>query len=210
MGYGAILRVEHIKIGSLHPISFEVGDGECLAIEGASGSGKTRLLRALADLDRARGRVFLDGVEQSELPGPQWRANMRYVAAEPGWWTDTAKGSFPRDAAAQARALRIVVALGLDPDQAEQPLRELSTGERQRLALARALADDPKVLLLDEPTSGLDQASAALVEEVVRFRLLAGHIVLLASHDTALLGRLSNIRLTLNKPQNAGEKIAGP
>lgn len=181
-----------------------------MAVEGASGSGKTRLLRALADLDRAKGRVFLDGVGQSELSGPLWRANVRYVASEPGWWTETAKGSFPVEEAAHARALRVVAALGLDPEHVEQPIRELSTGERQRLALARALADDPKVLLLDEPTSGLDPASAALVEEVIRFRLLAGHIVLLASHDMALLGRLSNMRLTLSKSRDAGEKLTVP
>lgn len=196
-----------MKVGSAAPVSFEVGDGECLAIEGASGSGKTRLLRALADLDRGRGRVFLDGVEQSELSGPAWRANMRYVGAEPGWWTETAVGSFPTDKVAQARAMRIAAALGLDPEQAQQPLRELSTGERQRFAIARALADDPKVLLLDEPTSGLDPASATLVEEVVRFRLLAGHIVLLASHDAALLARLSDLRLTLTKPKEPIEKL---
>jgi ABC-type multidrug transport system ATPase subunit len=177
-----------------------------LAIEGPSGSGKTRLLRALADLDRCKGRIFLDGVEQSELPGPQWRAGMRYIAAEPAWWTDTAKGSFPTNAVALARASRLVVALGLTQADTERPLSELSTGERQRLALARALADDPKVLLLDEPTSGLDSASAALVEEVVKFRLLSGHIVLLASHDGGLLARLADARLTLSKTKDVDER----
>lgn len=178
-----------------------------MAVEGASGSGKTRLLRALADLDRAKGRVFLDGVEQSELPGPQWRENMRYIAAEPGWWTDTAGGSFPEREPARARALRLVLALGLTPEHVDQPVAELSTGERQRLALARALADDPKVLLLDEPTSGLDAASAVLVEEVVRFRLLSGHIVILASHDAGILSRLASKRLTLTKSRDVPERL---
>lgn len=191
--------MEHIKIGPLPPLSFEVADGECLAVDGPSGSGKTRLLRALADLDEADGRVFLDGAEQSEMPAPQWRALVRYVSSEPAWWTATVRASLADDDAIQARVIRIVTALGLTVVDLDRPVVELSTGERQRMSLARALADDPRVLLLDEPTSGLDAQAVALVEEVIRFRMLSGKIVLLASHDLGLMKRLADQRLVLAK-----------
>lgn len=132
------------------------------------------------------------------MPGPAWRSSVRFVAAEPVWWTDTARDGLPADEASRSRAARIVAAVGLAAKDLDRPLAELSTGERQRLSLARALADNPRVLLLDEPTSGLDAASGALVEELIRYRLLSGNIVLLASHDAALLKRLARARLTLD------------
>lgn len=187
-------------------MSFEVGSGECLALTGPSGSGKTRLLRAIADLDPAEGRVFFDGAEQSEIPAPEWRSYVRYVAAEPAWWTDTFSDGLPDDPAIKARVSRMVTALGLQPEDLDRPLAELSTGERQRLALVRALADDPQVLLLDEPTNGLDSGTAALVEEMIRFRMLSGNIVVLVSHDTHLLKRLATAHIALGslvKPEGA-------
>lgn len=183
-------------------MSFQAGDGECVALEGPSGAGKTRLLRAIADLDPSSGRVFVDGAERSEMPATAWRALVRYVSAEPAWWTDTARDGLPIDEAARTRGGRIVSALGLQQTDLDKPLSSLSTGQRQRLALARALADDPKVLLLDEPTGGLDPASAALVEELVRYRLLSGCIVLLVSHDAPLRNRLARARLLIGARQS--------
>lgn len=196
-----MLRVERLKVGALPPLSFEVGDGRCLAIEGPSGSGKTRIMRAIADLDPAPGQIFLDGVERMEVPAPTWRRSVRYAAAEPAWWTDTPRGAFPRDPKAVERLERQLAAVGLDAVTLDRPIALLSTGERQRLALLRALADEPKALLLDEPTTGLDVKSAALVEELIRFQLLAQRIVVLASHDRGLLDRLAHERLILERPQ---------
>lgn len=188
-----MLRVDYLAVPGLPALSFEVAAGECLAVEGPSGSGKTRLLRAIADLDPVQGYVHLDGVERSEMRGPEWRRHVRYASAEPGWWAATGREHFPKG----VRLERLLSALSLDAGHLDRPLSELSTGERQRLGLIRALADEPRVLLLDEPTSALDAISAAMTEELIKFQLLAERIVLLVSHDTAQIERLAHARLQL-------------
>jgi UDP-glucose/iron transport system ATP-binding protein len=182
------------------PLSFEVADGECLAVEAPSGTGKTRLLRAIADLDLAVGHIFLDGAERGEVAADQWRRSVRYVAAEPAWWTDTPRPAFPTNATASVRIDRLLRALGLDAALLDRPIAQLSTGERQRLALARALSDEPRVLLLDEPCASLDPTSAAMVEELIKFQILSGRSVILVSHDRGQVERLSHARLQLAKP----------
>jgi len=191
-----VLRVEKLKVGTLPPLSFAVAGSECLSIEGPSGSGKTRLLRAIADLDDAEGYVFLEGAERREMPAPEWRRRVRFFAAEPGWWAATGRAHFPAGADL-ARLERLLDALGLDAGLLDQPIGQLSTGERLRLALARGLIDEPRVLLLDEPTGALDPQSKALVGELIRFQLLAGRAVILVSHDQAEIARLAHQRLQL-------------
>jgi ABC-type sulfate/molybdate transport systems ATPase subunit len=189
----AVLRIDYLTVPGLPPLTFEVAGHQCVAVEGPSGSGKTRLLRAIADLDAADGFVFLEGVERRELPGPEWRRRVRYASAEPAWWGTTAREHFP----ATAKLDRLLSALGLEPGLLDRPIAELSTGERQRFGLARAIADEPRVLLLDEPTSALDAQSAALAEELIKFQLLAGRIVVLVSHDALQIERLAHARFTL-------------
>jgi ABC-type Mn2+/Zn2+ transport system ATPase subunit len=79
----------------------------------------------------------------------------------------------------------------------DRPLAAMSTGERQRMALVRALIDEPRALLLDEPTAALDQEAAALVEELIKFQMLAGRCILLVSHDAGQIERLAHARLLL-------------
>lgn len=201
-----MLRVEHLRVLRLPPLSFQVAAGECLAVEGPSGAGKTVLLRAIADLDPAPGQVFLDGAERTEMPAPHWRRQVRYVAAEPGWWADTPRPTLPARTTGD-KLNRLLASVGLEDHSLDRPIGQLSTGERQRLALIRALADDPKVLLLDEPTAALDPAAAALVEELIRFQMLAGRSVVLASHDRGLIGRLAHARLQLAKPVASEVKV---
>ena len=122
-----MLRVDNLRLAPLPPLSFEIAEGECLAVEGASGSGKTRLLRALADLDPVEGLVFLDGAERDEVPAPQWRQLVRYVAAEPGWWSDTPRGGFAADVADTERFRRQLAHVGLEPGDLDCNLAQLST-----------------------------------------------------------------------------------
>jgi ABC-type multidrug transport system ATPase subunit len=204
-----LLRVDTLRLAPLPPLSFEVAGGECLAVEGASGSGKTRLLRALADLDPVEGLVFLDGAERGEVPAPQWRSMVRYVAAEPGWWSETPRGAFGSSVANSGRLDRQLEHVGLTRAHLDRDIGVLSTGERSRLAFVRALLGDPKVVLLDEPTASLDPGSAALIEEQIRFQLYAGRIVVLSTHDVGLAQRLSHTRLMLPKPRAALADGAG-
>lgn len=199
-----MLRVDKLKVAALPPLSFSVPDGECLVVEGPSGSGKTRLLRAIADLDPADGYVFLDGAERREMSAPEWRRSVRYVTAEPGWWAPTGREHLP----ATTRTERLVAGLGLTPAHLDRPISDLSTGERQRLALVRALTDEARVLLLDEPTAALDPQSAALVEELLRFECLSGKSIVLVSHNAGEIERLAHARLQL-APVNRREPSAG-
>lgn len=195
-----MLRIDQLKSAPLPPLTFSVGEGECLIVEGPSGSGKTRLLRAIADLDPSEGHVFLNGAERNEMTGPAWRKKVRYLSAEPRWWTDTPRGAFEVLGAEQSpldRISRLLVSLGLHAAMLDQPIATLSTGERQRLALIRALIDEPPVLLLDEPISALDTPTAALVAELLRFQLLAGRTLIITAHNDNPVARLGHTRLQL-------------
>jgi UDP-glucose/iron transport system ATP-binding protein len=205
-----VLRVENLKAAPLPALSFQVADGQCLAIEGRSGIGKTRLFRAIADLDCSTGDVFLDGARRDEMPATEWRQRVRYVSAEPAWWTSTPRASIPGFADDPARLARLLNRLDLSETVLDQPIRSLSTGQRQRLALLRATYDHPHVLLLDEPTAALDPTSAALVEELIRYLLLAGTIVLLISHDAKFRARLATDTIDLNSLMRTNPKPQQP
>lgn len=182
----ARLTIENLRRPGLEPVSLSLAGGECITVSGPSGGGKTLLLRAIADLDPSEGDVHLDGVSRREIPAPRWRQTVRYVAAEPGWWADTVAAHFQAPDEARDRIGR----LGLAASLIDAPVARLSTGERQRLALIRALERDPKILLLDEPTAALDAANtgrvAALLEEAVQ----AGLGLMVVAHDAALTARL--------------------
>ena len=195
-----MLQVADLRILKLRPISFSVAEGECLAIEGPSGSGKSKLLRAIADLDQAKGEVFLNTTERNEMPGHLWRTSVRYVASEPGWWADTPRETFPpADTAQENERKRLLDDLSLDAKLLDREVCRLSTGERQRLAFIRALLDNPSVILMDEPTASLDVANSALVENLISDLKRARKILLLVSHDPAQIGRLADARLQLSQ-----------
>jgi phosphate-transporting ATPase len=182
-----MLSVDHLTRTALPPVSFELADGECLAVRGPSGAGKTLLLRAIADLDPNEGRVELDGESREAIPAPRWRSLVTYLAAEPGWWAERVAAHFPDWEAARP----LVEALGLPADCGDWPIARLSTGERQRLALVRALWLEPRVLLLDEPTSGLDPDAAERVEAMIGERLAGGTAVVWVTHDRAQAARMA-------------------
>ncbi len=188
-----MLSVRGLAVGGLEAFDLHIDAGECVALSGPSGSGKTLVLRALADLDPAAGAVALDGHDRDAMAAPDWRRQVCYLAAEPAWWADRIADHFSDRAAAAA----LMPALDLAEGLMNQEVATVSTGERQRLALIRALLLSPRVMLLDEPTSGLDEAAAARVEAILRARLAEGVAILVVSHDSAFAGRIAGRRLRI-------------
>ena len=176
------------------PFTFDLGEGECVAIQGPSGAGKSVLLRMLADLDPHEGSALLDGRAAASMPAPAWRSAVVYQAAEPAWWEDTARAHFA-DAAMPAALSTIdalLRALGLAAALLDTPVERLSTGERQRLALVRSLARAPRVLLLDEPTAALDPDAVARVETVLHEHLARGLAIVIVTHAGGQARRLAH------------------
>ena len=192
-----MLRVCGLTALHLSPVSFSLAAGQCLGVRGASGAGKSLLLRAIADLDPNHGEVWLDDQARSACSGPQWRAQVGYLPAEPGWWAVRVAEHFA-DWPAQAAGL---AALGLRAELGQAPPAQLSTGERQRMALLRALARRPRVLLLDEPTAGLDAENVAAVEAWLAQQRRAGLMLLWVSHDAAQLARVADVHYMLQDGQ---------
>lgn len=174
-------------------VSFDLSEGECVALQGPSGAGKSLLLRAIADLDPNEGTVKLDGTLREAVPAPRWRSQVTYVAAEPGWWGESVREHFT----VWDQAMPLVERLGLPPDCGTWNIQRLSTGEKQRLGLVRALMLDSRVLLLDEPTSALDATSTATVEAIVAERVSAGTGVLWSTHDGTQARRVASRLLVM-------------
>ena len=176
-------------------LQLQVAPGECVTLAGASGSGKTLLLRALADLDPHGGEVALDGQDARSLSAAQWRRKVGLLLAESPWWHERVGAHFPADADADLR----LSALGFSGDVLGWQVPRLSSGERQRLALLRLLALRPSALLLDEPTANLDPENTALVEQLVTDYRQAGQVpVLWVSHDPVQRKRIADRRLCIS------------
>ena len=176
------LRDVHKSYGSgnsrsevLAGLNLRIEPGEFVAIVGFSGSGKTTLVSLLAGLARADRGEVLKGGKPVTAPGPDRGVVFQSYSLMP-WLTVrenvelAVNRVFAKDSAAQRaeRTLRYIAMVGLTPAVDKRPA-ELSGGMRQRVAVARALATDPDVLLLDEPLSALDALTrASLQDEIVR------------------------------------------
>jgi len=191
------VSVAHGDQTVLHDLSFEVREGEVLVIIGASGCGKSSLLRDLIGLQApARGRVLIEGqdlygADGQVLAGLHRRFGVMFQAG--ALWSAMSVGDnlmLPMqlftDWAAPVRALRARLKLalvGLD-DAFELMPAQLSGGMRKRAALARALVLDPKLLFLDEPGSGLDPVNAARLDGLIlQLRGQLGTTVVMVTHE---------------------------
>jgi UDP-glucose/iron transport system ATP-binding protein len=195
--------VRDLRTNLLKPASFSLSAGECIAVRGPSGGGKTLLLRAIADLDPNEGLVCLDGRDRSAMSGPKWRRLVGYLPAQPGWWADTVGEHFTD----WTTALPVARELGLPDEAKDWPIARLSTGERLRLALIRALMVGPKVLLLDEPTAALDTVSVKAAESLIGARVRAGLAVVWVTHDMEQATRVAVRRLFVSGGQVQEEEV---
>ena len=182
-----LLQINRLRRLMIGPVSLNVDEGDCLCISGASGSGKSLLLRAIADLDAHDGQMMLQGVPSVAIEPPTWRARIGLLPPESSWWLPLVKDHFSDNAAVPLQQL------GLSDDILEQPVARLSSGERQRLALLRLLANQPQVLLLDEPTANLDPENTRRVETVItEYRRAHKAAVIWVSHDVGQVARVAN------------------
>ena len=180
------LRLQAIAPIGLEPVDLVLEPGERVFLSGPSGSGKSLLLRAIADLDPHSGEVWLDDTPRSALPAPDWRRRVALLPAEAHWWADAVGDHLP------AGIEPLLADLGFGPETLDWAVSRLSTGERQRLALARLLANRPAALLLDEATANLDPPNRDKVEALVEaYRTEHGAAVLWVSHDPDQRARLS-------------------
>ena len=172
-------------------ISFELNGGDCVAVSGPSGSGKSLLLRALADLDPHSGSVTLDGTSMASIPAPDWRRAVMYLPPNPAFWEARLADHLSDRPPSPER-------LALSPDRVSAPIDQLSTGERQRGALLRALQLGPRVLLADEPSSALDPANTSRMEDLLTAFLGEGGAIVLVTHDPDQATRLATRHIALD------------
>ena len=159
MGEG--LKLEAFGCRSIRHLELEVAAGQRLGITGPSGTGKSLLLRAMADLDPHDGRMWLNGIEAGRIPASQWRRKVALLPSESAWWYDTVGEHFG------GKPPFGMEQLGFGNEVLTWQVRHLSSGERQRLALLRVLANAPRVLLLDEPTANLDEVNTRRAEKLI-------------------------------------------
>ena len=203
------LRAINKRFGArqvLHELDLDVANGECVALLGASGCGKSTALRLIAGLDHPdQGSIRINGAEMVDVPAERRRVGMVFqsYALFPhlNVWENLDLGLRMRGGSADARDERIrsVLEVLQLSGQARQRPSQLSGGQRQRVALARALLRDPLVYLLDEPMSNLDaQLREDLRPELRRLIMGGEQPVVYVTHDQqeamALADRIAVMR----------------
>lgn len=189
----------------LDDISFEVEEGSSVAIVGPSGSGKTTLLGLCAGLDQASGgSIVLNGINLNQLDEDQ-RAlvrnqhvgfifqNFQLLPTLTALENIMVPLELRRDKNARAKSLELLGKVGLS-ERADHYPAQLSGGEQQRVSLARAFSNSPKILFADEPTGNLDAESAENVQKLL-FDLNrdAGTTLILVTHDLELAAKTQRI-----------------
>ena len=196
---------------ALKALSFGIAQGEFVFIAGHSGAGKSTLLKLIPAIERpSAGAIVVNGQNVGALKRaalPYLRRNLGLVFQDQKLLYDRsvydnvmlplAFGELgAREAAARARAA--LEKVGLLAREKANPI-QLSGGEQQRLAIARAVVNRPSVLIADEPTANLDADSAAAILEIFAAFNQVGVTVLVATHDEALIGRFARRVLRLAK-----------
>lgn len=191
-----LFSLEHVGFKTaereiLTDISFTVQEGEYVTFSGPSGSGKSTLLRLLATLlTPTSGTILYHDKPQSSYPKVAYRRKVSYCFQQPSLFGDTVQDNLafpfilrglPFDAEKATAALKQV---DLPASMLDKPIKELSGGEKQRVALIRNLLFTPEVILLDEVTTGLDSATKEIVHQLIEDKNQhQGLSVLAITHD---------------------------
>lgn len=203
----------------LDDVSFQVGRGTLFTVLGPSGSGKSTLLRCLNRLlEPDAGRVLIDGRPAFDLPVQELRRRVGMVFQRPALFEGTVldnvlygprllthgrlgpglRAGRPPAPEEEERAASLLDRVGLPVDFMGRLTADLSGGEAQRVSLARALANDPEVLLLDEPTSALDPTASRLIQDLLlRLAVQTELTLVFVTHDVRQARRIGDHGLLL-------------
>jgi putative ABC transport system ATP-binding protein len=210
----------HPPVRALRAVDLRIARGELLGIVGPSGSGKTTLLNILGTLDRAdAGTVRIDGLDVSTLTDRQLSAlrahrigfvfQQFFLAPGMSALDNVADGLLYTGlplAERRRRARQTLKRVGL-ADRTHHRPNELSIGQGQRVAVARALVGQPSLLLADEPTGALDSASGAAVLELLHELHKSGTTIVVITHDHDIASRLPRQVRILDGQVDADERV---
>jgi putative ABC transport system ATP-binding protein len=200
------LRKEFDNVRALDGVSFVVQAGEWIAIMGPSGSGKTTLINILGGLDTpTSGRALVDGTDVARLDEgglARFRAEkigfifqqfhlVKYLTA----LENVMLAQYFHSTTDEKEAREALGRVGL-ADRITHLPSQLSGGEQQRVAVARALINSPKLILADEPTGNLDEANEAIVLNLLRDLHSEGHTILMVTHAPSI-GQMADRRIDL-------------
>jgi ABC-type iron transport system FetAB ATPase subunit len=192
----ATLSIEKLSFQARGPFSLLIPSNECVSLTGPSGTGKSLLLRAIADLDPHQGDCFIDSTACGNIPAPQWRRLVGLLPAKSAWWFDIVGEHFYR------YEQHWLTALGFEADVMNWSVSRLSSGEQQRLSLARLLQNQPQALLLDEPTASLDAGNIQRVEQLIGEYQRSQHCsILWVTHDRGQAERIAQRHFVLSENQ---------
>jgi len=193
-----VFKIKNLTFHKCGPINFQIKTNEIIGLSGASGSGKTLLLRALSDLDKHQGNIQLDEIIQQNTAAHLWRRKVAMLPADTSWWFDTVDEHFTNHNG--TNLLPELDALGFPEQCMQWSIARLSSGEKQRLGLLRLIQNRPQVLLLDEPTANLDKNNTHLFEKFVQNYLTENNACAIwVSHDADQLQRVCHRQFIIEK-----------
>ena len=201
-----IYKTKDSEVLALQGLELQVEQGELVAIIGNSGSGKSTFLNMIGGLDRpSAGSLFVDGKNLFKMTDQEL---VEYKRSTVGFvWQNNARNLLPYLTAMDnvqipmiptgrtnraARALELLELVGMDHKK-DRKLHELSGGEQQRIAIAIALANDPKLLLADEPTGSVDPKTGRFILDVFRELNRRGLTIVIVTHDRALAKSVNRV-----------------
>ncbi len=216
-----VTKIYEPNVTVLQDVSFDVKEGEFVSIVGKSGAGKTTLIRMVLGLETPTyGSVFFNGQNVSQVDGAALQQIRRKIGAiyqdykllsgrtvyeNVAYVMET---SGRENSEIEQEVPKVLEVIGLQ-DKMENFPHELSGGEQQRLAIARALVNYPDVIIADEPTGNLDPYNAyevlSLLEKINR----AGKTVILATHDREMVNRLQKRVITLENGRVIRDEVKG-
>ncbi len=208
-GLVKIYKTDEVEVLALQGLDLEIKKGELVAIIGKSGSGKSTLLNMIGGLERpTAGRLYVDG---HDLFAMNEKGLVEYRKKDVGFvWQNSGQNLFPYFTALQnveapmyfdrmsqkerkKKAMKLLEMIGIDHKANSYP-SQMSGGEQQRVAIAVALAHDPKILLADEPTGAVDSKTSNMIQDI--FRKLneeLGITIIIVTHDLSLANKVSRV-----------------